>query len=421
MRRDLTVLIVGSGAREHALYIAIGQSPLVQRVLCTPGNGGIPSRDRRNTKELDSDGLVLLAKQEGVDLVVVGPEAPLVAGLVDRLQREGIVAFGPSASAAMLEGSKIFTKICCNQWDIPTPAYRIAGNYDMAGRFITSTGFRVIKADGLCGGKGVTVADTEAEALEAARQLLVERTQGDAGARILIEERLTGRECSVMAFCDGIDAVLLPPARDYKRAYDGDQGLNTGGMGSYSPLPDVDDTLLAQIKEQIFLPTLRGMAELGSPYHGLLYAGIILTKDGPMLLEFNVRFGDPETQVVLPLLVSDIVEHMLATCSKGGLSDLAPLQVKSGVAVCTVLVSDGYPGKYKTGSPITGVEGAEREVLIFHAGTNRTPDLVTSGGRVMSCVGLGATFDEARVRSHTAADAICFDNKRYREDIAANP
>ncbi len=422
MRRDLTVLIVGSGAREHALYRTIEQSPLVRRVLCTPGNGGIPARDRRDIKDSDFGGIFKLIEEEGVNLLVIGPEGPLVAGLVDSIEEFGIdvVAFGPQKGAAMLEGSKIFTKTYCGYWHIPTAPFEFTDDYDMAERIIKRTGFRVIKADGLCGGKGVTVADSEAEALEAAYQLLVKRTQGDAGARILIEERLEGRECSVMAFCDGENAVLLPPARDFKRAHDGNTGPNTGGMGSYSPLPDVDDALLDEIKEQIILPTVRGMKNLSCLYYGLLYAGIMLTKDGPKLLEYNVRFGDPETQVVLPRLESDIVPYMLASCKRGGLSKLGPLQVKPDGAVCTVLVSQGYPDKYETGFPITGVEEAERDALVFHAGTKQTSELVTSGGRVMSCVALGDTFEAARQRSLRAAGMIGFENKFNRTDIAAN-
>lgn len=423
MDQDLRVLIIGGGGREHALYEAIARSPLVRRVLCTPGNGGIPPEDRRTVKDSDFQGIVALAKEESVDLVVIGPEAPLVGGLVDLLKIQGICAFGPDARAAMLEGSKIFMKTCCSKWNVPTARYRFTNNnYAAAERMIKGTGFRVIKADGLCGGKGVTVAKTEDEALEAAHQLLVGKSQGNAGLRILIEEKLPGDECSVMAFCDGTDAILLPPARDYKRAYDGDvePNPNTGGMGSYSPLPDVNDELLEEIKARIIMPTLRGMAQAGTSFRGLLYAGIMLTKDRPKLLEYNVRFGDPEAQVVLPLLDSDIVPYMLATCERGGLSGFGPLKVSSDVAVATVPVSGGYPGKYKTGFPITGLEEASREALIYHAGTDRTPELVTSGGRVMTCVGRGATYAEARRRSQLAAELIQFEGKRYRKKIAAD-
>lgn len=422
MRRDLTVLVVGGGAREHALCWSIAKSPSVKRVLCTPGNGGITSENRRNIRDSDLPGIVGLAKEESVDLVVVGPEAPLVAGLVEILREAGVAAFGPNAKGARLEGSKIYTKTLSSGLDIPTAHWKWTDNYDDAKEMILSWGsLPVIKADGLCGGKGVVVPDTESQALDAAHDMLVKKTLGHAGSRIIIEDRLVGRECSVMALCDGENAVLLPPARDYKRALDGDRGLNTGGMGSYSPLPDVDDALVAEIKTRIIDRTLYGMAKHeGNPYRGVLYAGIMLTKDGPFLLEYNVRFGDPETQVVLPRLQSDVVEYMFATLERGGLSKLGPLQIHSGASVCTVLVSKGYPDKYQTGFPITGLDEANSWAVLFHAGTDRTPELVTSGGRVMSCVGFTASLEAAREYSRLAAEAISFENKSFRTDIAAN-
>lgn len=415
-----TVLVVGGGAREHALCWSIGRSHPDWRVLCTPGNGGICPTNRFSTKDSDLLGIVRLAKDERVDLVVIGPEGPLVAGLADLLRQNGIQAFGPSAAAAQLEGSKIFTKTCCKRWSIPTARFNFASSYETAAKIIRRDGFRVIKADGLCGGKGVIVADTEEQMLEAAYQFMVAKVHGKAGASVLLEDKLVGRECSVMAFCDGEDAVLLPPARDYKRAFNGDNGPNTGGMGSYSPLPDVNDDMLAEIKERIIMPTLRGMAERDTPYHGLLYAGIMLTEDGPMLLEYNVRFGDPETQVVLARVESDIAEYMLACATPGGLEKLGPLQVKDDAAVCIVLASSGYPGKYETGYPISGTENVPEGVLTFHAGTNRTSDaeLVTSGGRVTSVVGLRPSIEQARQHAELGADAISFENKFHRNDIA---
>ena len=423
MRQNLTILVVGSGAREHALCWALEHSRQVARVLCTPGNGGITNEHRRNVKELDISGIVQLAKDEAVDLVIVGPEAPLVAGLVDTLSTAGIPAFGPNAKAAQLEGSKIYTKTLCSSLDIPTARWRWTDSYGDAKEMIRSWGsLPVIKADGLCGGKGVVVPDTEQQALDAVHDMLVKKTLGDAGSRIIIENRLIGRECSVMAFCDGENAVLLPPARDYKRAQDGDKGLNTGGMGSYSPLPDVDDNLLADIKTRIIERTLYGMKNHeGNPYHGLLYAGIMLTKDGPQLLEYNVRFGDPETQVVLSRVhPTDLMEHMLASLELGGLARLPPLRVESMAAVCVVLASSGYPGKYDTGLPITGAV-PPNGCAMFHAGTKRNGSgLVTSGGRVMSVVGLGNTIEDARKRTNDAADKVIFANKYRRNDIAAN-
>ena len=418
---ELTVLIVGSGAREHVLYWAIEKSPMVKRVLCTPGNGGIPVWARRDVKDSDLSGIARLARDEKVGLVVVGPEGPLVNGLVDTLKKEGIAAFGPTAMAAQLEGSKIFTKTRCKRWGIPTADFDFAGDQGVAERIIKRTGYRVIKADGLCAGKGVVVADTEAEAIEASRQLLVGKTQGEAGSKIIIEDRMAGRECSIMALCDGENAVLLPPARDYKRAYDGDKGPNTGGMGSYSPLPDVDDALLETIKQQIIMPTLRGMVEWGHPYHGVLYAGIMLTEEGPKLVEYNARFGDPETQVIIPRVESDLVEYMLTCSEPGGLARLPPLQVSSYAAVCMVLASAGYPGKYETGLPIDWGKAIQPLTHVFHAGTKREDNTyLTSGGRVMSIVARGNSIESARQRASDAADKVSFDNKFRRTDIAAN-
>jgi phosphoribosylamine--glycine ligase len=419
MHRNLKVLIIGSGGREHALHWAISKSPLVSEVLCAPGNGGIPIEDRREIKESDTEGIIALAKENGVDLVVIGPEAPLAEGIIDRLTSEGISAFGPSRLAAELESSKIFMKTRCLRWGIPTANFNFAGSFKIAEGLIKKHGFRVIKADGLCGGKGVYVTDSEEAALGAAYNILEKKIHGKAGERIVMEERLEGAECSIEAFCDGDDAVFLPPARDFKRMGEGDTGPNTGGMGAYSPLPDVDDALLAKIRERIFLPVFRGMAGSGRPVTGLLYAGLMLTEDGPKVLEFNVRFGDPETQVILSLIESDIVEYMLGTLERNGLASLCPLNVRQGAAVGTVLCSKGYPGKYETGYLITGNEKAEKSALVFHAGTKWTPEgLITSGGRVEATVGIGRDIKTARQRSLKAADAIQFENRYLRRDIA---
>ncbi len=420
-KTDLSVLIVGGGAREHALFYKMIASPRVTRAFCTPGNGGIPAANRRDVKDTDIDGIIQLAKELRIDLVIFGPEAPLVAGGVERVQAEGIMAFGPSARAAELEGSKIFTMKFCQLHGIPVGDFRIARTQDEAVRIIRTTGFSVIKADGLCGGKGVTVADSVQDAIEAARKLLVDKIYGDAEHGILIQERLTGPECSFMALCDGINATVLPIARDYKRAFDGDKGPNTGGMGCYAPLPDVDAAMQARIMNEIIVPTLRGMAEAGTPYHGLLYGGIMLTRQGPMLIEYNVRFGDPETQTVLPLIQSDIVEYMLASLKSGRLSKLGPLILRSGATVCTVLASEGYPGYYQAGYPITGLEEATRDLQFVHAGTAlKSGELVTSGGRVMSSVGYGEDLATARTLSQAGAELITFENKFFRSDIAAN-
>lgn len=425
----MRVLVVGSGGREHTLCHYIGRSSLVNQVICAPGNGGILDENRRAVKDTYLEGIVDLAKSEKIDFVVIGPEAPLVAGLVDRLRENGIRTFGPSQKAARLEASKVYTKHLCTGLNIPTARCAATTEWSDAQTIISEIWcgeygcIPVIKADGLCAGKGVIVPDTKEEALEAAHKMLVEKTFGDAGSMIVIEDRLYGNECSVMALCDGENAVLLPPSRDYKRARDGNKGLNTGGMGAYSPLPDVDKDMLDEIRRRIIVPIVRGMKVIEkAPFHGCLYAGIMLTEDGPYLLEFNVRFGDPETQVVLPRIQSDIVKYLLATTEPGGLARLPALDIDPCAAVCITLASKGYPGKYTTGKRILvdddSVEGWG--TMVFHAGTDRTPLLVTSGGRVMGVVGLGPDHSVARDRAEGIADTIYFRNKYRRKDIALN-
>jgi phosphoribosylamine--glycine ligase len=419
--RDIkTVLIVGSGAREHALYWAIKRNHPERRVICTPGNGGIPTEDRRSIKDSDLLGILKLCIEENVDFVVIGPEGPLVAGLAYLLQEHGILVFGPLPKAARLEASKIFTKELCDRCDIPTAYWEQASDYESAEAIIKQWKGEVpvIKADGLCAGKGVAVEDSIEKALKAAHEMLVEKKFGEAGSRIVIEERMTGRECSAMYFCDGGNAIALPLARDYKRAYDGDKGPNTGGMGSYSPVPDVSGETHAQITEQIIMPTLNLMMRRSTQYRGLLYAGIMLTEDGPKLVEYNCRFGDPETQVILPRIESDILEYMLACAEYGGLAELGPLKVSDNAAVCFTLASAGYPGKYDAGFPICFEHAPPEGVHYFHAGTDRTPDLVTSGGRVMSVVGIGPTIEQARMRAQEGAYAVKFKGKSGRRDVA---
>ena len=418
--KRLNTLIVGSGGREDALRNAFEDSEVVSNVLCTPGNGGMPPWNCRDIKETNIDGILNLVEKEKINFVAVGPEAPLAAGLVDELTKIGVRAFGPTMRASELEWSKVFTKQRCHEWGIRTARFATTDVFDEAHERIVYDGFRVVKANGLCAGKGVTVSETADEAVEAARQLLVEKTKGLAGQCVVLEEKLEGRECSVMAFCDGINAVLLPASRDKKRAWDGPLAPNTGGMGAYSPLPDVDDSLLEEIKSTIILPTLSGMMERGFPFQGLLYAGLMLTKDGPSLVEYNVRFGDPELQAVLPRIQSDIVQYMHATTSLGGLKDLPPLEVSDDAAVCTVMTSKGYPGAYKTGFVIENQFEAKHVARVYHAGTrwNVKGELETSGGRVLNCVGVGGTHEEAQQKSLQAAEIIQFEGKTYRNDIA---
>ncbi|SER32591.1 phosphoribosylamine--glycine ligase [Faunimonas pinastri] len=416
----LTVLIIGGGAREHALYRAFGSSSRVARVLCAPGNGGIPAADRRAVGDSDGPALLNLAQREGVDLVVVGPEAPLVAGVSDVFTGAGIRVFGPSAAAAQLEGSKAFAKEICVSLGVPTADHVVASSYDEAEAAIRAFGSPVVvKADGLCAGKGVTVASSEQEALEAAGSMLSDKIFGEAGDTVVIERCLSGRECSVMAICDGENAILLPAVRDHKRALDGDRGPNTGGMGAYSPLPDVDQALLEKVKAEIILPVIHEMARRGMPYHGVLYAGLMLTESGPQVIEFNCRFGDPETQIALALLRTDIVDLTLAAIVPGGLANLPATEISDEAAVCVVLASGGYPGKYATGIPISGVDAADEGAFVFHAGTRDEGELVTSGGRVLNVVGVGATHEDARAKAYTACEKIYFEGMQFRRDIAA--
>lgn len=417
----MTILIIGSGAREHALAKKLETSPKVSRVLCSPGNGGFRSGQIHDVAVTDMDGIVQLALDESVDLVVIGPEVPLVNGLVDRLAEHGIAAFGPTARMAVLEGSKAFTKRLCKAYWIPTAPFHVASSMEDALRAIHSFDTPpVIKADGLCAGKGVVVAKSHAQAIDAAEDMLVNGVHGKAGDVIVVEERLEGLECSVMAFCDGENAILLPPARDYKRAYDGDEGPNTGGMGSYSPLSDVDDALLERIKNEIILRVLLAFKHQESlPFRGLLYAGLMLTAKGPKLMEFNVRFGDPETQVILARTTSDILPYMLGTLEVGGLAELPPLEVSPEAAVCVVLASRGYPGKYETGMWVSGDTTEFPNATILHAGTKPLSFLTkTTGGRVFSVVGMGPAIADARKTAYAAADQIYYNNKENRTDIA---
>lgn len=420
MSNGLTILVLGNGARESALGWAAEKSPLVGRVLYAPGNGGMDPERCYSAKDSDIPGLVDLAIRECVDLVIVGPEAWLVAGVVDQLTVAGIPAFGPSARCSRLESSKIFTKTLCRREGIPTADWQWTDSFDAAEHMIRAhSGLPVIKADGLCAGKGVVVPDTIEEAIQAAHDMLVSRIHGEAGAKIIIEERLTGPEVSLMSFCDGENAVVLPAARDFKRAFNGDKGPNTGGMGSYSPLPDVSDAMIETVRQQIILSTLRGMRSMGTPYQGLLYAGLMITKDGPRLIEHNVRFGDPETQVIIPRIRSDIIEWMLACTRFGGLANMRPLDITSRAAVCTVLASEGYPTAPVSGKPI-GMHCLSPGDLLFHAGTKLDGDMLfSSGGRVMSCVGMGETIAEARKRSLDIVNSVYFSNMMFRSDIAA--
>ncbi len=418
---DTNILIVGNGARESALYRALTNSPRARRIICAPGNGGIPADHCRPLKETEHEALIQLCRDERINLVVIGPEAPIVAGLGDKLRTAGFRVFAPSARASVLESSKAWAARLCKEFEIPAPWGETTGSYETARALIQEHGYRVIKADGLCAGKGVVVADSEEEALAAAYAMLVERIHGDAGGRIVLQERLSGHEASFMFLCDGTNAVALPPARDYKRRFEGDKGPNTGGMGAYSPVPDVSPAIERVVLEDIVMPTLGAMrSKTGGSFRGLLYAGIMLTAEGPKLIEYNVRFGDPETQVVLPLIREDLVTYLLACTIEGGLSVLPPIERSPGAAVCTVIVSDGYPGAYQPGMPIV-IEGPadQTDSWLIHAGTQyEHGTLVTAGGRVMSAIGYGEDLAQACEHSLSAVRRVSFEGARYRADIA---
>jgi phosphoribosylamine--glycine ligase len=417
----MRVLVIGSGGREHALCWAIAGSPLCDRLYCAPGNPGIAKEATCvSIAATDIDAILAFAQKEKIDFVVVGPEAPLVAGLVDQCEAAGIAAFGPSAAAAALEGSKGFTKDLCAKYDIPTARYRRFTDANAAKAYARDEGAPiVVKADGLAAGKGVTVAMTLAEAEVAIDGALVGNRFGAAGAEVVIEEFLTGEEASFFVLSDGKHALPLASAQDHKRAFDGDKGPNTGGMGAYSPAPCVTPAIADEVMARIIRPTLDGMAKEERPYKGVLYAGLMLTAKGPQLIEYNVRFGDPECQVLLPRLKSDLLPALLA--SRDGVLKDFDLRWHDEAALGVVLAARGYPDDPKRGSEIRGLDAAaasDPTVQIFHAGTKRVGEkLVADGGRVLNIVGLGATIEEARNRAYAVIDRIDWPEGFCRRDI----
>ena len=418
----MKILVVGSGGREHALCWSIAASPLCDKLYCAPGNAGIAAEaECVAIGAEDVPALVEFAQSESIDFVVVGPEGPLCAGLVDRLSDVGIKAFGPNAAAARLEGSKGFMKDLCAKYDIPTAAYARFTDAEAAKAYIREQGAPiVVKADGLAAGKGVTVAETVDEALNAVDDALLDGRFGSAGAEVVVEECLIGEEVSVFALCDGNSSLTLASAQDHKAAFDGDTGPNTGGMGAYSPAPVMNEALAEIVDESIVAPTLKAMAKEGCPYSGVLFAGIMVTESGPKLLEYNVRFGDPECQVLMTRMMSDPLPALIA--SADGVLDTFDLRWYDEVALTVVMASQGYPGDYGKGSQIKGIDAAmasDETVMVFHAGTSLDPagKLLATGGRVLNVTARGATVKEAQARAYAAVAHIDWPEGFCRRDI----
>jgi len=417
----MRILVIGSGGREHALVWKIKQSKLCDKVFCAPGNGGIvQDAECIDIKAGDIPRLLEFAKKEKIDLTVVGPEIPLCSGIVDEFENNKFKVFGPDKRSAQLEGSKAFSKQLMAKYKVPTADFKIFDNPDEAKKHIREKDAPcVVKADGLAAGKGVVVAKTIEEAEKAVDSMLIERIFGDAGNKIIVEDCLEGQEASILIITDSKEVIALASAQDHKRINDFDQGPNTGGMGAYSPAPVVTRELLKEISDKVIYRTIDGLAKEGITYKGVLYAGIMITKNGPMTLEFNVRFGDPETQAILPRLKSDLVEIMLATCEQK-LSRLRTLEWDERSCVCVVCASKGYPGEYVKGKEIFGLNEAAKmkDVMVFHSGTKKQGDkILTDGGRVLGVTGLGATIKESIDRAYQAVGKISFEGMHYRKDI----
>lgn len=412
------ILVIGSGGREHALIWKLAQSAAVGQIYVAPGNAGMAAyAESVAIGAEDTAGLLSFAQDKGIDLTVVGPEAPLANGIVDAFQAYGLRIFGPTRAAAELEASKAFAKEFMREHNIPTGGFAIFNRYKTAQAYLSAqNGPVVIKASGLAAGKGVIVCDNQAEAQEALRQVMLDRAFGAAGAQVLIEERLRGAEVSVLAFCDGRTVAPMVPSRDHKRIYDGDEGPNTGGMGAYAPAPDVDEAIMEEVKRTVLQPVVDGMAGQGTPYVGVLYAGLMLTERGPRVLEFNCRFGDPETQVVLPALDGDLLAIMQA-CVDGRL-ETEMVRQHGGACAAVVMAAPGYPGSYARGLPIEGLDDLPDDVFVFHAGTARqNGQVVTSGGRVLAVAACDIDLESAVDAAYEGVEMIEFEGAQYRTDI----
>jgi phosphoribosylamine--glycine ligase len=431
----MNVLLVGAGGREHALAWKMAQSPRLNRLYVAPGNAGTGrtagavgdmaahrSASHATVENVaipasDTPALVAFARDNNIDLVIVGPEGPLAAGLADALRAAGMAVFGPSAAAAEIEASKAFSKAFMARHGLPSARYAAFDQLDAALDYLHAAEFPVvIKASGLAAGKGVILPETQAEAEEVLRRILVEREFGAAGDQVIIEERLAGPEVSLLAFCDGVTARAMPPAQDHKNLLEGDRGPNTGGMGAYAPAPVCPPALVDELTRTILQPAIDGLRDEGRPFVGVLYAGLMLADDGPRVLEFNCRFGDPETQAILPLLESDLLD-IAEACTLGRLAGV-DIRWKPGAAACVVMASAGYPGASPLGRPIHGLDSALDRAVVFHAGTRQADDQVqTAGGRVLAVTGWGGTLPEALAHAYAAVDRLHFDGQQVRRDI----
>lgn len=414
-------MVIGQGGREHALIWKLAQSQRVNKIYCAPGNGGTASlAENVPLKETDVDSLVRFAKEKGIDYTVVGPENPLLAGVVDAFQKEGLLVFGPTRASALIEGSKSFAKQLMEKYNIPTGKYKVFDSLNDALAYVdTQDAPIVVKADGLAAGKGVTVAQSREEAKDALRSMMAEKRFGEAGTRVVIEEYLEGEELSLMAFVDGLTVVPMLPAQDHKPVFDGDKGPNTGGMGAYAPVTHMPQEMIDQAVEKILKPAAQALAKEGRPFQGVLYAGLMHTAQGPKVVEFNARFGDPETQVVLPLLKTDLMDVIEAVCHHK--LDELKVEWHRQSAVTVVAASPGYPGSYPTGKEIQGMENwsGRQDVVIFQAGTKwENGKLVTNGGRVFSVTALGDDLASARDKAYNVLNEVTFEGMHFRKDIA---